>query len=100
LVALLIVSGLASLLSFVRVGVQRFWTPQERPSPLLRWNECIPIVLLLGACIVLTFKAQALLHYTQDTAQALHDPQQYILSVSAAKPLSGPTTAANEQVQP
>jgi multicomponent K+:H+ antiporter subunit D len=48
---------------------------------------------------VLTFKAQALLRYTQDTAQALHDPQQYVLSVMAAKPIPGPTTATTE-VQP
>ena len=98
LVALLIVSGLASLFAFVRVGIKRFWTPQERPSPLLRRYECIPIVLLLGLCIALTFKAQALLRYTQDTAQALNDPQQYILSVMAAKPVPSPTDLA--EVQP
>lgn len=97
--ALLIVSGLASLFAFVRVGIKRFWTPQERPSPLLRLNECIPIAILLGCSIVLTFKAQALLHYTEDTAQALHDPQQYVLSVMAAKPVPGPITATSE-VQP
>jgi multicomponent K+:H+ antiporter subunit D len=98
LVALLIVSGLASLFAFVRVGMKRFWTPQERPSPLLRRYECIPIVLLLGLCIALTFNAQALLRYTQDTAQALHDPQQYILSVMAAKPVPSPTDLV--EVQP
>jgi multicomponent K+:H+ antiporter subunit D len=99
LVALLIISGLASLFAFVRVGIKRFWTPQERPSPLLRLNECLPIALLVGCAIVLTFKAQALLHYTQDTAQALHDPQQYVLSVMAARPIPGPASAA-AQVQP
>jgi multicomponent K+:H+ antiporter subunit D len=99
LVALLIISGLASLFAFVRVGIKRFWTPQERPSPLLRLNECLPIALLVGCTIVLTFKAQALLHYTQDTAQALHDPQQYVLSVMAARPIPEPALAA-AQVQP
>jgi multicomponent K+:H+ antiporter subunit D len=39
------------------------------------------------------------LHYTQDTAQALHDPQQYVLSVKAARPIPGPASAAAE-VQP
>ncbi|HEY0288788.1 MAG TPA: proton-conducting transporter membrane subunit, partial [Pseudomonas sp.] len=92
LIALLIFSGLASLLSFTRIGIQRFWTPLERPSPLLRRYECLPIVILLGLCVVLTFKAQALLHYTQDTAAALHDPQQYVLSVMATKTLPGPTS--------
>ncbi|WP_268797056.1 monovalent cation/H+ antiporter subunit D [Pseudomonas huanghezhanensis] len=92
LIALLIFSGLAALLSFTRIGVQRFWTPHERPSPALRRYECIPIVILLGLCVAMTFKAQALLHYTQDTAAALHDPRQYVLSVMAAKPVPGPSS--------
>lgn len=99
LVALLIISGLTSLFAFVRVGIKRFWTPQEHAAPLLRLNECLPIALLVGCAVVLTFKAQALLHYTQDTAQALHDPQQYVLSVKAARPIPGPASASAE-VQP
>jgi multicomponent K+:H+ antiporter subunit D len=99
LISLLIFSGLASLIAFSRVGIQRFWAPRERPSPALRRNECLPILILLGLCIALTFKAEPLLRYTQDTAAALHDPQQYVLSVMATRPLPGPTTAAH-QVQP
>jgi len=99
LISLLIFSGLASLIAFSRVGIQRFWAPRERPSPTLRRNECLPILILLGLCIALTFKAEPLLRYTQDTAAALHDPQQYVLSVMATRPLPGPTTAA-QQVQP
>ena len=30
------------------MGIQRFWTPLERPSPILRRIECLPIVLLLA----------------------------------------------------
>ncbi|WP_397453860.1 monovalent cation/H+ antiporter subunit D [Pseudomonas sp. NA-150] len=100
LIALLIFSGLTSLLAFARVGISRFWSPQERPSPALRSYECLPIMILLGLCIALTFKAEGVLRYTQDTAQALHDPQQYILSVMATRPVPGPTAALNTQVQP
>lgn len=92
LVGLLIFSGLASLLAFSRVGIQRFWTPQERPSPLLRSYECLPIVILLGLCISLTFQAEPLLRYTRDTAAALHEPKQYIQSVMATRPLPGPVS--------
>ena len=99
LIALLIFSGLAALLSFARIGIQRFWTPHERPAPLLRRYECLPIAMLLGLCMVLTFKAQALLQYTQDTAAALHDPRQYVLSVMGTKVLPGPT-ALSPEVQP
>lgn len=92
LVALLIFSGLASLLALSRVGIQRFWTPQERPSPLLRRYECLPIVILLGLCVALTFQAEPLLRYTRDTAAALHEPKQYIQSVMATRPLPGPVS--------
>ncbi|MGG7672738.1 monovalent cation/H+ antiporter subunit D [Pseudomonas sp. WC2] len=81
LLALLILSGLASLMAFSRLGIQRFWTPEERPSPLLRKLECAPIFLLLGLSIALTFKAEPLLRYTQATAEALHNPQQYVMAV-------------------
>ena len=100
LIGLLVFSGLTSLIAFSRVGIQRFWAPRERPSPVLRRNECLPILILLGVCIVLTFKAEPLLRYTQDTAAALHDPQQYVLSVMSTRPIPGPTTAVIQEVQP
>ena len=84
-VTLLILSGLATLLAMTRVGVQRFWTPQERPSPLLRRFECVPIVVLLGLCLLLTVQGEALLRFTQDTAARLDDPAQYIEAVMAAE---------------
>jgi multicomponent K+:H+ antiporter subunit D len=97
LISLLIFSGLAALLAFSRIGIQRFWTPAERPSPALRSLECLPIVILLSLSIALTFKAEPLLRYTRDTAAALHDPQQYILSVMAARPVPNPSTAQEAQ---
>jgi multicomponent K+:H+ antiporter subunit D len=101
LVALLVLSGLASLIALTRVGVQRFWTPQERPSPLLRRYECIPIVALLGLCIALSVRGEPLLRYTQDTAASLQSPEQYVSAVLGTRPVPGPTSqAANAQVQP
>jgi multicomponent K+:H+ antiporter subunit D len=90
-VALLVLSGLASLMGLTRVAIQRFWTPQERPSPLLRRNECVPIVILLGLSIALTFKAEPLLRYTQDTAKLLGEPSHYVMAVFAAKAQPGPS---------
>ncbi|MFJ4397033.1 monovalent cation/H+ antiporter subunit D [Pseudomonas sp. NPDC089396] len=99
LVSLLVLSGMASLIAFGRVGIQRFWKPEERPSPVLHRNECLPIVILLGLCIILSFKAEPLLRYTQDTAASLQTPDRYIEAVMAARPIPGPTTL-DEQVQP
>ncbi|TDF77864.1 monovalent cation/H+ antiporter subunit D [Pseudomonas sp. H9] len=101
LVALLILSGLASMIALTRVGIQRFWTPQERPSPALRYYECIPIVVLLGLCIALSVRAEPLLRYTQDTAASLQDPEQYVSAVLSTRPVPGPTSqAVSAQVQP
>jgi len=101
LLALLILSGLASLMAFARMGVQRFWTPEERPSPLLRKLECAPIFLLLGLSIALTFKAEPLLRYTQATADALNNPQQYVMAVLGTRAVPSPEAkAAMLEVQP
>ncbi len=68
---------------------------------MLRRNECLPIIILLGLCIALTFKAEPLLRYTQDTAAALHEPKQYVQSVLATRPIPGPTSQqADPEEQP
>ena len=101
LLALLILSGLASLIAFARVGIQRFWTPQERPSPLLRRFECVPIIVLLGLSVALTFKAEPLLRYTQAAADALNNPQQYVMAVLGTRVVPSPESrAAMLEVQP
>ncbi|WP_445577948.1 Na(+) H(+) antiporter subunit D [Pseudomonas sp. E141] len=101
LLALLILSGLASLIAFSRLGIQRFWTPQERPSPLLRPSECLPIIVLLGLGIALTLKAEPLLRYTQEAAAGLNTPEHYVMSVLATRPVPGPKAdSALTEVQP
>ncbi|EJN27789.1 formate hydrogenlyase subunit 3/multisubunit Na+/H+ antiporter, MnhD subunit [Pseudomonas sp. GM79] len=101
LLVLLILSGLASLIAFSRLGIQRFWTPQERPSPLLRRLECVPIVVLLGLSIALTFKAEPLLRYTQAAAVALNNPQQYVMAVLETRVIPSPQAkTALLEVQP
>ncbi|MEB2856964.1 monovalent cation/H+ antiporter subunit D [Pseudomonas atacamensis] len=101
LLALLILTGLASLMAFSRLGIQRFWTPEERPSPLLRKLECAPIFLLLGLSIALTFKAEPLLRYTQATADALNNPQQYVFAVLGTRAVPSPQARTDMlEVQP
>ena len=101
LLALLILSGLASLVGFSRLGIQRFWTPLERPSPLLRRYECIPIVVLLGLCVVMTFKAEPVMRYTQAAADTLNNPERYVMAVMGSRPVPSPEAkAARQEVQP
>ena len=101
LLALLILSGLASLIAFSRMGIQRFWTPLERPSPILRRLECVPIVVLLALCVVLTVKAEPLLRFTQAAAETLSNPERYVQAVLESRPVPSPTAkAALQEVQP
>ncbi len=101
LLALLIVSGLTSLIAFSRLGIQRFWSPEERPSPVLRRLECVPIFALLGLSILLTFKAEPLMRFTQAAANSLNDPQQYVMAVLGTRAVPSPEArAALQEVQP
>lgn len=100
LAALLILSGLASLMAFARLGIQRFWTPEERPSPLLRRFECLPIFFLLGLSVMLTFKAEPLMNYTLDIAKSLNNPERYVMAVMAQRPIPSPEARAALEVQP
>ncbi|AZD29196.1 monovalent cation/H+ antiporter subunit D [Pseudomonas chlororaphis] len=101
LLALLILSGLASLIAFSRLGIQRFWSPEERPSPLLRRFECVPIIALLGLCMLLTVKAEPLLRFTQAAADSLNDPQHYVMAVLGTRAIPSPEAqAALQEVQP
>jgi multicomponent K+:H+ antiporter subunit D len=49
------------------------------------------VALLLGVCIALVVAGEPALRYMRDTADALHDPQRYIDSVMAARPVPSPT---------
>jgi len=88
LFALLIVSGLLASIALMRIGIRQFWAPQERPAPHLRIAECVPIGLLLGACLVLVVRGEPALRYLRDAAENLHRPERYIDSVRAARPVA------------
>ncbi|MED5619652.1 monovalent cation/H+ antiporter subunit D [Ideonella sp. BN130291] len=96
LFVLLIVSGLLAATALVRVGIRHFWAPAGRPAPRLRIVECLPIGLLLGACIALVLQGEAALAYMRATAEALHQPQHYIGAVLGSRPVTrgGPVPAA------
>jgi multicomponent K+:H+ antiporter subunit D len=98
--ALLIVSGLFALVALSRAGIRFFWTPVDRPAPVLRLAEFVPIALLVALCVVFTVRAEAVLRYTSATAAALYHPRGYIDAVFAARPLVTPTNAERLGVPP
>jgi len=77
LLALLSLSGLASIIAMARAGVRIFWASEERSVPRVRVIEMAPIAALLALCLVLTAAAGPAMRYLQDAAHALHTPAAY-----------------------
>ncbi len=89
LFALLIVSGLLAAIAFMRVGMRHFWTGAESNALRLRVVESLPVGVLVLALLLLVVQGNAVLRYTQATADTLHQPQQYIDAVMGTRPWSG-----------
>ena len=88
-VALLIISGLATLIVLVRIGIHTFWAPMEEIAPRIRVAELAPIIMLIGLAVLLTVEARPALRYLGQTGAMLADPAIYIHAVSASPPSSG-----------
>ncbi|MDO9557920.1 MAG: monovalent cation/H+ antiporter subunit D [Coriobacteriia bacterium] len=93
IMAAIITSGLLALLALSRTGIRFFWAPVDRPAPVLRVVEYLPIALLIGLCVLFTVSAEAVMRYTSATAAALYQPRLYIDAVMGARPLPTPTNA-------
>lgn len=82
-VAILIMSGFATLVGLVRVGIQTFWATEGEPPRVLAL-EIAPVVALIGLLVLLTFKAELTLGYMRDTADAVLQPKVYAEGVLGA----------------
>ncbi|MDB5817730.1 MAG: cation:proton antiporter, partial [Rhizobacter sp.] len=85
LLALVIASGAASLVSLSRAGVRYFWAPRDRPVPRLRLIEVLPIGGLLAVCVGMSVAAEPVIRYTRLAAESLHQPRQYVEAVMSAQ---------------
>jgi multicomponent K+:H+ antiporter subunit D len=72
LVALLIVSGFATMLGLLRTGINRFWVPSAGDVPLVRVVEIGPIALFLGLCVALLVLAAPAMAYMENMAEGLY----------------------------
>jgi len=82
-VALLVLSGLATMIGLVRIGIQTFWA-SDCVSPRVLALEVAPVLVLVALMVLLTVKAQDTIRYTNATAQALHDRSVYVEGVLSA----------------
>jgi multicomponent K+:H+ antiporter subunit D len=81
LIALIVVSGLATLIGLTRAGIDLLWTPAEDNPPRLSVIEVAPIGLLLATCLGLMISAGPIFLYMEVTAVALGDRSAYIQAV-------------------
>ncbi len=85
LIALIIISGLATLIATSRAGIDLLWTPSDKPQPVLRLAEAAPVGILLAACLALTIFAGPVMSYMERTGRSLEDREGYVRSVMNAQ---------------
>ncbi len=90
LIAALVLSGLATLVAMVRMGIDVFWASPPAAVPRVSLLELAPIGLLLGLCVGLTVAAGPVMDFMLAAAQSLHAPGIYLDGVL------GSTTALRE----
>ena len=81
MVGLLLVSGLAALITTTKVGIDLIWAPAERAPSRLSVIEATPIGLLLLTAIALVIGAGPVTEYMAAAADELGRPAFYIEAV-------------------
>ena len=94
LIALIILSGLATIIATTRAGIDLIWAPSDQPQPTVRLAEAVPVGLLLSVCLGLMIFAGPVMRYMERTGQSLSDRQGYIGSV-----LNAPRASAKDARQ-
>jgi multicomponent K+:H+ antiporter subunit D len=85
LVALVIVSGLATMVAMLRAGINSLWvTFDGEVVPSVRAVEIAPVLALLGVCVALTVLASPVMSYMEVTARHLHLEGNYVGQVLEA----------------
>ena len=78
LLTLVVLSGLAGIISLMRFGVRTFWAAKGVTPPRLQLTEVAPISLLLLLCVLLTVQAGPAMDYLERSAAPLHQPEAYV----------------------
>lgn len=81
LVAALVLSGLATLVAMVRIGIDVFWASPPASVPRVSLLELAPVGLLLGLAVALTVAAAPAMDYMLAAATSLHAPGAYLEGV-------------------
>ena len=83
-IVLLLLSGVAALMTLSRVGIRAFWAPVDAVAPRVLAVEVAPVVALLLLTLVLAVKGGAVMQYMDDTARSVLAPSSYVEDVLSA----------------
>lgn len=83
-VALLLISGFATLIGLARVGIQTFWAADAASAPRILALEIAPVLALVAGLMLMSLKGQDTLRFMEDTAQSVLTPSIYADGVLAA----------------
>ncbi|WP_334186431.1 monovalent cation/H+ antiporter subunit D [Noviherbaspirillum sp.] len=97
LLALIIVSGLATIISMMRFGVRAFWVPSVVIPPRLQATEVAPVSLLLLVCVAMTVAAGPIFAYLKRTSVEIHQPALYMQRVLSAPTVPNPRHEADRR---
>ena len=75
-IGLLLASGLATLIALSRIGIQTFWASEGDAPPVMAL-EIAPVILLIAMLGALSLHSEAVLRYTDRTAERLLDAPRY-----------------------
>ncbi|CDZ28091.1 Multisubunit potassium/proton antiporter, PhaD subunit [Neorhizobium galegae bv. officinalis] len=84
LVTLVILSGIAALISMTRAGIRTFWSSLEGTVPRVLVIEIVPVMFLLFLTLALTVQAGPAMQYMDTTIRTLSNPRTYIDAVRNA----------------
>lgn len=99
LVILLILSGIAALISMTRAGIRTFWTSIEGTVPRVLVIEIVPVVFLIALTLVLTVRAGPAIQYMDNTIRMLSNPRIYIDMVQRARIVPDPVSGSISEVE-
>src|SRR5690606_20619599 len=91
---LVIASGMAAIISFMRFGVRTLWAQGAVLPPRLLVSEAAPITILLVLCIAITIAGGPVFAYLGRTSDTLHQPAERVERVLGATTIPGPQVPA------
>ncbi|HBZ04949.1 MAG TPA: monovalent cation/H+ antiporter subunit D [Massilia sp.] len=95
LMALIITSGLITIISMLRFGVRTFWATPVVTPPRLHLSEVAPITALLLLSMAMTVQARPLFDFLNRVSADIHRPAAYIERVLTEPALPGPSTSTS-----